>query len=65
MLPSAAPTASPHLVCTEDLDRFRVVMASAIADGNDIALNDEALRALGTDRSTELRWSPGQLEMAA
>ncbi|MDB5707336.1 MAG: astA [Sphingomonas bacterium] len=63
--PNAAPVASSQLVCTEELDRFRVVMTSGLTSDGEIALGDDAVRALGTDRGAELRWSPGVLDVAA
>lgn len=63
--PNAAPAATPHLVCSEDLIDFRVVMASAQVSGDEIALTADATRALGAEKGATLRWSPGSLDPAA
>ena len=63
--PNFAPGAAEHLVCTEDLARFRVVSVPAQVDGEDVALTDDALRGLGGDRGERLLASPVQLEAAA
>ena len=38
--PNAAPTASSHLVCTGELENFRVIMASALTAEGEIALGE-------------------------
>jgi arginine N-succinyltransferase len=63
--PNAAPAAASWLICTEELDRFRVIMASGLAADGEIALDGEAVRALTADRGATLRWSPGVLDAPA
>lgn len=58
--PNAAPGAHDHLVCTADLARFRVTLAPAQSLNGEIALTDDAMRALGADRGELLRSSPGR-----
>ncbi|MGN6691584.1 MAG: arginine N-succinyltransferase [Sphingopyxis sp.] len=57
------PGARDYLICTGDLDRFRVTLAAARPAPGEIALSDDVVRALGADRGEQLRSSPVQLDM--
>jgi arginine N-succinyltransferase len=61
----AVPGAADYLICTGDLSRFRVTLASAWHGEGEIALGDAAMRVLGADRGEQLRASPFGLDIAA
>nr|WP_047169166.1 arginine N-succinyltransferase [Sphingomonas sp. Y57] len=59
--PSAAPTAPPVIVCIDDLARFRVISTNARISQDEIALDPQAIAALGAERFEPVRWSPGRV----
>ncbi len=64
-LVSSAAGVRDHLICTTDLSRFRVTVAAAQPGGGDVALGDDAARALAPHRGEPLRASPLDLELVA
>ena len=59
-----APEAHEHLICVDDLAGFRVVSAGALPDHGELAVSDQARKALLADKDTLLRCSPTLLGAA-